>query len=481
MNTCPRNSSFGRTLLVLSLCALLPAVILVPACVGPALTIQPSELPAGVADTSYAVNLIATASVVHWAVSNGSLPPGLDLDSRTGLLAGRPTTPGTYDFTVTASFQGLPARIGTQFYTVTILPKLTAVFTPPDGRAGDSYNYTPQIAGGVPPYSVQIVGLPAGLDYDRFTGRIFGSPLFQSAGLRLDFTVSDSGNPQQTATASDVIVVRPTGVTITTDPNLPGATVGTPYSVQLAAAQGFAPYHWVVEDGLLPAGLRLNTATGLISGTPTAQATTMVFTIVVTDVDNPPSHDSREFRIVLGMTITTTTLPNAAAGQAYNQTIGVAGGKAPYTFSITSGQLPAGLSLGSSSGTITGTPDPNTAATTTFTVNVTDSDTPPATVSKDLKIVVPVTISTDTLPGATVGVPYGPVMLEALHGVPPYTWSLTSGTLPAGLQLDSHTGVISGTPTGAAGAQTFTVRAADSDQPQVHADQPLTIQVTTGP
>ncbi len=200
--------------------------LLLPGCVGPTLTIAPDQLGNIVQDAPVSVELTADATVYTWSVQSGDLPAGLELDPRTGLLAGRPTTPGTYDFTIGAETRGLPTRFGSWFYTVTVLPELVVVFNPPDGRAGDAYDYTPTISGGVPPYAVTIVGLPGGLDYDRFTGRIFGSPLLASAGLRLDMTVKDNGSPQQSVTTSAVIVIKPTGVAITTLPLLPPATIG---------------------------------------------------------------------------------------------------------------------------------------------------------------------------------------------------------------------------------------------------------------
>jgi hypothetical protein len=86
------------------------------------------------------------------------------------------------------------------------------------------------------------------------------------------------------------------------------------------------------------------------------------------------------------LTITTTSLPNGTVGAAYNQTLSATGGKTPYSWSVTVGTLPGGLTLGSSTGTVSGTP--NTAGTSNFTVQVKDSSTPAQTATHALSILI---------------------------------------------------------------------------------------------
>lgn len=160
------------------------------------------------------------------------------------------------------------------------------------------------------------------------------------------------------------------------------------------------------------------------------------------------------------VTISPTTIPNGMVGLSYSTTITASGGLSPYTFSVSSGTLPAGLTLAGSTGIISGTP--TTAGPDTFTVQVADAETPAVTASQSYTItVVPtLTITTTSLAAANIGVSYT-ATLAATGGVTPYTWAVTTGSLPAGLTLNSATGVISGTPS-SAGSFTFTVTVTDS-------------------
>ncbi len=177
-------------------------------------------------------------------------------------------------------------------------------------------------------------------------------------------------------------------LTITTS-SLAGGTVGTAYSASLAASGGAPPYAWSVISGALPSGLTLNGSTGAITGTPTVSGT-FAFTVRVVDAQATPDSDSRALSIAVAAqptappNITTTSLPNGRRNQAYSQTVVATGGVTPYTWSLSAGALPPGLTLNAATGVIGGTPTQN--GTWSFTVRVRDSASPSRTDTQALSI-----------------------------------------------------------------------------------------------
>jgi hypothetical protein len=342
----------------------------------------------------------------------------------------------------------------------------------PNGTVGTAYSQTLTASGGVTPYTWTLTAgaLPAGLTLSS-SGTISGTP---TAAGKANFSVKVTDSSTPTAqSVSQPFSITITGLTITTR-NLPNGVAGTAYSQTLTASGGITPLTWTLTAGALPAGLTLSSS-GTISGTPTA-AGKASFTVKVTDSSTPkPQTVSRPFSIsIAGLTITTIYLPNGMVGTAYSQTLTASGGVTPYTWTLTAGALPAGLTL-SSSGTISGTP--TATGTANFTVKVTDSSTPtPQTASRPLSITITgLTITTLYLPSGLVGTAYSQT-LAAIGGITPFTWTLTAGALPAGLTLSSS-GTISGTPT-TAGTASFTVKVTDSSTPKPQTvSQPLSIAI----
>jgi Putative Ig domain len=267
--------------------------------------------------------------------------------------------------------------------------------------------------------------------------------------------------------------------------SLPTGQLGTGYSTTLTATGGAPPYTWSLTSGTLPAGLTLNASTGAITGTPSAAVASTPLTFKVTDSGNPALTQSAALTLTVSpgsLVISTSSLPNGQTGAAYSSTLAATGGVSPYTWSLTSGTLPAGLTLDASTGAITGTPSA-AVASTPLTFKVTDSSSPALTQTANLTLTVsPVSlvISTSSLPNGQTGAAYS-ATLAAAGGVSPYTWSLTRGSLPAGLNLNASTGVITGTPSAAVASTALTFKVSDSSSPALTQTANLTLTISSTP
>jgi len=341
----------------------------------------------------------------------------------------------------------------------------------PNATQNATYSKTLAATGGVPPYNWSIVSgsLPAGLALAASTGVISGTPT--GTGIS-NFTaqVTDSNSLQATKPLSLTVAAPPTVSTT----SLPTGTQNIAYTATLAATGGTAPYMWSLSSGTLPSGLTLASSTGVISGTPTATGVSN-FTVQVSDANAATATQALSINITLSPIVTTASLPGATQNGSYSATLTASGGTAPYSWSISAGTLPAGLTLASATGVISGTP--TGTGTSNFTVQVTDTNSQSGTKGLSLTVASPPSVTTSSLPGGTQNSAYS-TTLAATGGTAPYTWSISAGTLPAGLTLASGTGVISGTPTGT-GTSNFSVRVTDANS--VAAAQSLSITVVAPP
>jgi len=261
------------------------------------------------------------------------------------------------------------------------------------------------------------------------------------------------------------------GITTTA---LPDAPVARAYSAPLAVFGGTGPYSWSLVDGSLPAGLHL-TAGGTVTGTPTVVGTS-TFTVRVRDSSSPKNSATHTVTLtVVPMAITNSDLPDGVVQKAYpTTTLTVSGGAGSRTWSVVDGSLPTGMKLSPTFGTLSGTP--TATGSFTFTVHVSDGSNPANEATKQFTIVIaPMSIVTTSLPDAKVKSTYSQT-LTLNGGKKAFTWTVTSGALPAGLHLTAGTGTISGAPK-TAGTYTFTVHVTDSGTPTNSADQTLTLVV----
>ncbi len=303
----------------------------------------------------------------------------------------------------------------------------------------------------------------------------YNAPSTVSTPANVTVTATSAADTSVTATLS--IAVNPAPKITTT--SLPNGVAGTSYNESLTESGGTGPFTWGVVSGQIPPGLSLNSSGGEITGTPTSPGT---FNFTVQLSDSAQLTSKQALSIVIkpapALAITTTSLPNGALSTTYSVQLNATGGVPPYGWSLAGGTLPAGLDL-KASGIISGTP--TAVGTSTFSVQVADSQTPTAsTVTQTLSITVnpmPFSITTTLLPQGTVGIAYS-TTLQVSGGVAPYTWSVVSGSLPSWATLNASTGVISGTPT-ATGTSSFSVKATDSETPTAAiSTQALTLTVT---
>ncbi len=426
----------------------------------PVITIDPATLPNGTVGTLYdqTVSGNGGAAPYTFAVTNGSLPGGLTLDTNTGQITGTPTAAGTFNFDITATDSN--GCTGVRSYSITMDCPVVTVnpATLPDGNIGSLYDQTVSGSGGTAPYTFAVTNgsLPDGLTLDSNTGQITGTPTALGT-FNFDITATDTYGCSGTKTYS--ITINCPAITVN-PATLPNGILGTPYDQTVSGSGGLAPYTFAVTNGALPTGLTLNTSTGQISGTPTA-AGTFNFDITATDANGCTGVTNYSITMDCPtITVNPATLPNGTIGVLYDQTVSGSGGTAPYTFAVTNGSLPNGLTLDSNTGQITGTP--TALGTFNFDITATDTYGCSGTHSYTVTINCPViTVNPATLPNGTVGTLYDQTV-SGSGGAAPYTFALTNGSLPTGLTLNPSTGQISGTPT-AAGTFNFDITATDAN------------------
>ncbi len=236
------------------------------------------NVPVGSGPYSLVPSTTGFTGPITYSITGGSLPPGLNLDTGTGIISGTPTTATSSVFTPTIAAS---AQVGTEFWQnvleIEILPLLS--YPPANPTLGTPFTVTPSTSPVISPgtYSIFAGTLPPGLTLNTGTGVISGTPTsLLSSNVTVQFVTG-----LQTVQANVLIAVRgysitlsypPTKVTIGLPVTLPPTTTGT---------KGTAVYSLML--GPLPPGLTLNPVTGVISGTPTGPSGNFPVVVRVTD------------------------------------------------------------------------------------------------------------------------------------------------------------------------------------------------------
>ncbi|GAA0833223.1 fibronectin type III domain-containing protein [Streptosporangium amethystogenes subsp. fukuiense] len=298
-------------------------------------------------------------------------PVAYDASTTTRTLSGL-TTAVPYTFTVTATNAfgtgtASPASGAVTPYAVPGRPAITSAtagtssvsltWTAPATNGSDITGYlvTPYIGGVAQPSQTfngnattqAVTGLTPGTSY-RFT-----VAAVNAAG---------SGTPSDSSAT-----VVPNSAPAFTFAAPPAGEVNVSYSVPLTVSGGTAPYTWSVSAGGLPPGLTLNAFTGVLSGTPTAGG---AYSFSVKTLDALNQGDTRTVSLTIAA-LPAFTFPAPPAGQvgvSYSVPLTVSGGVTPYTWSVSAGSLPPGLTLNASTGVLSGTPTTTGSSPVTFRV-----------------------------------------------------------------------------------------------------------------
>jgi len=440
-----------------------------PALAGQPPSINSATTATGTVGTPFNYTITATNNPSSFNAT--PLPGGLSVNTSTGVISGTPTAAGADDVTISATNGG---GTGTATLTITITapgaPTITSATTA-SGTVGTLFNYT--ITATNSPTSFDATPLPAGLAVDTTTGAISGTPT--AAGTtNVTLTATNATGPGTATLALTINAAGGGGGTfrwLTTPTSLPGTTNTGPkastnlvYDATLLTANAAGPVTFTITAGRLPTGLMLDAFTGFITGRPT-----VVETVDVTfDAFDGQTHIQLAASIKtsstggggnagIGFPLPTqqadgslsVLLPQGRVGQAYSINVTVEFGVGPFYFGAM--DLPPGITMSGledhdATFTISGTP---TAAGTFY---VTLSGTDVGEGNNKILVVTPLVVlpagsdfqfTTKILDNGEVGTPYSCTLTtNAASGV-----TFGASGQPVGLNMNSATGELSGTPT----------------------------------
>lgn len=243
--------------------------------------ITTQSLPTGSVGSPYSATLqgAGVPSNVTWEVTGGSLPAGLAL-SKEGTISGTPTAGGSSTVTVKATADSTdPASAGTRVdsrqFTLTIAASLSATLSRTVGEVGIPVRSALIATGGQSPYTWSARGgVPAGLAI-RSDGVITGVPKRAGTATLAARVVDANGSTKDVQVR---LLVRPR--LAIAGKSLPAATAGQAYRAKLTVRGGAGGLQWSLRGA--PAGVRVDAATGRLSGVP-ARAGAFRLTVRVRD------------------------------------------------------------------------------------------------------------------------------------------------------------------------------------------------------
>ena len=391
----------------------------------PAPVVSSANTASGTGGQAFSYQITATNTPTSFGASG--LPAGVAVNTGNGLISGSPTVSGVFNATVSATNAGGTGNLGVTITINLVAPVITSS-NMASGNGGQAFTYT--ITANNLPASFNATGLPAGLSVNTGSGLISGTPTVTGVFNAMISATNTAGTANQALTITIALVAPVITSSLTSN-----ATSGAAYTYTITANNLPASFN---ATGL-PTGLSINTMTGVISGTPVVAMGGPVNVMI--SATNATNTDTKTLVLTVSLNAPTITSANSAGGTSGS----------PFSFQIiatdfptsyAASGLPAGLTINTMTGLISGTS--TVVMTSMFPVMVTATNGSGTSPTQTLTITITLAAPVVTSGAAASGTVASPFSYQITASNVPTSFAATG--LPAGLSVNTMTGLISGTP-----------------------------------